>query len=377
MVASSHSEYSHSSPSSPSSPSLRDVSRALYSSLGLPISSELSLTPSQGIEILFLIDGLGAQSLLQHAQWAPNITSMTSLGKLASEFPSTTATSVTSIGTGLHPAEHGMLGYTVRIPYSDNRLLNALKWDSRVDPVIWQPHQTLFEIGKKQGISAFNISAERYAGTGFTEAALRGATFLGANTFDRMIEQLRFAMKSSPTFIYLYINDIDAAGHEFGVGSQEWIDALVLADDFVGILKENLPTGARLTLTADHGMLNAQEKIMIDGELIRDVTLIGGEPRARHIYVEPGREKYVQSKWHEALGKKVDVLLKSEALDSALFGANASPQSIDRMGDLIAIPQDQIVLIEPARKHLEGAMVGHHGGLTEIERAIPLFSFQT
>jgi len=85
----------------------------------------------------------------------------------------------------------------------------------------------------------------------------------------------------------------------------------------------------------------------------------------------------VQSKWHETLGKKADVLLKSEALESALFGANASPQSIDRMGDVIAIPQDQIVLIEPARKHLEGAMVGHHGGLTEIERAIPLFSFQT
>ena len=124
-------------------------------------------------------------------------------------------------------------------------------------------------------------------------------------------------------------------------------------------------------------MLNAQEKIFIDGELIRDVTLIGGEPRARHIYVEPGREQYVQSKWHEALGKKVEVLLKSQALESNLFGANATSQSIDRMGDVIAIPRDQIVLIEPARKHLEGAMVGHHGGLTEIERAIPLFSFQT
>ena len=356
---------------------LRDVSRALYSSLGLPISSQISLAPSRGIEILFLIDGLGAHSLAQFAQWAPNISSMTSLGELNSEFPSTTATSLTSVGTGLQPAEHGMLGYTVRIPYSDNRLLNALKWDSRVDPVIWQSRQTLFEQGAKIGINSFNISAERYAGSGFTEAALRGATFLGANTFDRMIEQLRVAMAKSPTFIYLYINDVDAAGHEFGVGSQEWIDALVLADDFVGILKENLPSKARLTVTADHGMLNVQEKIMIDGQLIRDVSLIGGEPRARHIYVAQGRERFVQSTWQEVLGDKVSVLLKEHALESELFGANASSQSVDRMGDLIAIPSDQSVLIEPARKHLEGAMVGHHGGLTEIERAIPLFSFQT
>lgn len=356
---------------------LRDVSRSLFASLGLPISSQISLAPSQGIEILFLIDGLGAHSLAQFAHWAPNISTMTSLGELNTEFPSTTATSLTSVGTGLHPAEHGMLGYTVRIPYSDNRLLNALKWDSRVDPVIWQSHHTLFEQGAAIGINSFNISAERYAGSGFTEAALRGATFLGANTFERMIEQLRVAMGKSPTFIYLYINDIDAAGHEFGVGSQEWIDALVLADDFVGILKENLPSNARLTLTADHGMLNAEEKIMIDGELMRDVTLIGGEPRARHIYVAEGKELYVQSKWHEALGSRVDVLLKNQALESQLFGPNATSQSVDRMGDLIAIPCDQSVLIEPARKHLEGAMVGHHGGLTEIERAIPLFSFQT
>lgn len=357
--------------------SLRDVSRALYSSLGLPISAELSLSPSQGIEILFLIDGLGAQSLVEYAQWAPNITTMVSLGKLSSEFPSTTATSLTSMGTGLTPAEHGMLGYTVRIPYSDNRLLNALKWDSRVDPVMWQPHQTLFEIGSKQGITAFNISAERYAGTGFTEAALRGATFLGANTFERMIKQLRVAMKSTPTFIYLYINDIDAAGHEFGVGSQEWIDALVLADDFVGTLKENLPSEARLTVTADHGMLNADEKIMIDGALMRDVVLIGGEPRARHIYVADDRAERVQGVWQEKLGESVVALLKSQALERQLFGAHPSPEAIERMGDVIAIPGEQIVLIEPARKHLEGAMVGHHGGLTEIERAIPLFSYQT
>lgn len=356
---------------------LRDVSRALFSSLGAPVSSPISISASRGIEILFLIDGLGANSLATYSEYAPNITSMSNLGSLQCQFPSTTATSLTSIGTGLHPAEHGMLGYTVRIPYSDNRLLNALKWDSRVDPVIWQSHQTLFELGATCGINSFNISAERYAGSGFTEAALRGALFLGANTFDRMIEQLHVAMREEPAFIYLYINDIDAAGHESGVGSNQWLDALTLADDFVGILKEKLPSRARLTITADHGMLNVGEKIMIDGKLSNDVTLIGGEPRARHIYVTEGREKYVESIWREVLGPKVDIYLKSEALTANLFGANPTPATIDRMGDLIVIPRDEIVLIEPARKHLEGAMVGHHGGVTEIEKSIPLFSFQT
>ncbi len=364
-------------PPSVGSFTLSEVSRALFAALGLPISSQLLLPQSPGVEILFLIDGLGAKSLAQYHDAAPNISSMETVADLRSEFPSTTATSLTSVGTGLHPAEHGMLGYTVRIPYSDNRLLNALKWDSRVDPVIWQSRATLFEQGAKLGINSFNISAERYAGTGFTEAALRGATFLGANTFDRMIEQLRIATKKQPTFIYLYINDIDAAGHEFGVGSQEWLDALTMADDFVGLVKENLPSGARFTITSDHGMLNAKEQVFIDGALAQDVTLIGGEPRARHIYVDEGRLHHVHNTWREELGARADIVLKDEAVASELFGPHPTQQSLDRMGDLIVIPHDEIVLIEPARKNMEGAMIGHHGGLTEIERSIPLVSFQT
>lgn len=356
---------------------LSEVSRALFAALGLPIESKLPLSQSPGVEILFLIDGLGALSLAEFHSFAPNISSLESVANLTSEFPSTTATSLTSVGTGLQPAEHGMLGYTVRIPYSDNRLLNALKWDSRVDPVIWQSRATLFEQGAKFGIESFNISAERYAGSGFTEAALRGATFLGANTFDRMIDHLRIATKKRPTFIYLYINDIDAAGHEFGVGSEEWLEALTMADDFVGLVRANLPAGVRFTITSDHGMLNAQEKIMIDGELMRDVILVGGEPRARHIYIAEGRELQVQSTWQQRLEEKAEVLLKSQAIEQHLFGAKPTPQTLERMGDLVVLARDELVLIEPARKHLEGAMVGHHGGATDIERSIPLVSFQT
>ncbi|MFZ9927385.1 MAG: alkaline phosphatase family protein, partial [Candidatus Nanopelagicaceae bacterium] len=109
-MSSAHPEFTDSTSATSSSFSLKDVSRAIYQSLGLPLTAPISLTPSKGIEILFLIDGLGEQSLMEYAQWAPNISSMVSLGNLSSEFPSTTATSLTSVGTGLTPAEHGMLG---------------------------------------------------------------------------------------------------------------------------------------------------------------------------------------------------------------------------------------------------------------------------
>ena len=57
--------------------------------------------------------------------------------------PSTTATSLTSLGTALPPGAHGLVGFTSRIPGTDD-LLNALAWSKSVDPVEWQPHPTAF-----------------------------------------------------------------------------------------------------------------------------------------------------------------------------------------------------------------------------------------
>ena len=42
------------------------------------------------------------------------------------------------------------------------------------------------------------------------------------------------------------------------------------------------------------------------------------------------------------------------------------------MGGLIAIAHGGLVLIDPARANLEGAMVGHHGGTTDLETFVPL-----
>jgi hypothetical protein len=44
------------------------------------------------------------------------------------------------------------------------------------------------------------------------------------------------------------------------------------------------------------------------------------------------------------------------------------------MGDLIAIPHGGLVLLDPERADKEGAMVGHHGGVSEIESTVALLS---
>ena len=44
----------------------------------------------------------------------------------------------------------------------------------------------------------------------------------------------------------------------------------------------------------------------------------------------------------------------------------------DRVGDIVAVVNDNSILIDPAREKLESAMVGHHGALTDVETTVPL-----
>ena len=75
--------------------------------------------------VVFLVDGLGARLLQRHADAAPFLSSLLDRDTGTAGVPSTTATSLTSLGTGLVPGAHGLVGFTTRMPGTD-KLLNAL-----------------------------------------------------------------------------------------------------------------------------------------------------------------------------------------------------------------------------------------------------------
>lgn len=354
---------------------LSEITPAIFGSLGLSqYESRLGKSPA-GREVLFLIDGFGAHALDDYPDLMPNIMQGKSFGDVTTAFPSTTSTSLATLLTGAMPNEHGMLGYTVRIPNTQGRVLNALKWDERVDPHIWQPKETFFEIGARSGINVFHVAAKRYEGSGFTRAVFRGAKYRGANLYPDLVSETADALKDTPAFIYLYVNDLDVAGHVAGYGSSKWLEALQMIDNLVGQLRAKLPKGTRLWITGDHGMLNVGSKIVIgrDNLLNTEISTIAGEPRARHIYLaRPEINNEIGDLWRSELGDKATVYTKNAIIESGLFG-NPMPENFaDRIGDLVVIVNDNSILIDPAREKLESAMVGHHGGLTDIEKSVPL-----
>ena len=332
-----------------------------------------------GRELLFLIDGFGFDTLSQYADVMPTMSRMFNHGLVQTSFPSTTATSLATLTTGELPGVHGMLGYTVQVPRSGGRLLNALKWDERVDPENWQPVETLFQRAAKVGISVTHVAAKRYENSGFTRAVFRGAEYKGANVVADLVSETKQALQKTPSFVYLYVNDLDNAGHSDGVGSDKWIAALSAIDQMVSQLMKEVPKGTRIWVTSDHGMINVEEKIIIgqDNPLLTGVSVIAGEPRARHLYLENDSVQArsdAASLWQQYLQEKALVLTREQAISSDLFGAQLSADAVDRMGEVIAIARGGLVLLDPERAEKEGAMVGHHGGDSEIESQVGLLT---
>ncbi len=334
-----------------------------------------------GREILFLIDGFGADVLESYADHMPTISRLAKHAIVSTSFPSTTATSLATLTTGTLPGVHGMLGYTVQVPRSGGRILNALKWDERVDPIVWQPVPTLFERAMAEGINVSHVAAKRYENSGFTRAVFRGAEYRGANVVTDLVAQAKEALRKTPSFVYLYMNDLDVAGHSDGVGSDKWLAALVMIDQMLANLMKEVPQGTRIWLTSDHGMINVGEKIImgVDNPLLENISVIGGEPRARHLYLNSTHDSdqariSVASIWQEYLGNRVDVFTREQAVAKNLFGDVVSAESLDRMGEIIAVAKGAVVLIDPMRVDKEGSMVGHHGADSEIETQVGLLT---
>ena len=354
---------------------LSHLTNSIFSALNVADTTDyLALKQANMRECLILIDGMGQDAVNKYGDQFPIFEELKNVRTIYTNFPSTTATSLSTLGTGVLPGVHGMLGYTVRVPRSDNRLLNALKWDERVDPVMWQKVPTLFERAVLAGVSVTHVAAKRYEGSGFTQAALRGAKYVGANGIDEMATAVSSALVPQPSFVYTYLNTLDSAGHSDGVGSDKWLTALAQISEFITKVKESVPTGTRIWITSDHGMVNSTKQIILgqDNDLLEDVLLIGGEPRARHIYINEGAQEETIAKWRQFLGNSAKVFSKSEAIADGLFGPVVSEDASERMGDLIAIANDDLILIDPDRVKEESLMVGHHGGITDIEVEIPL-----
>jgi hypothetical protein len=361
---------------------LADLSSSILASLdpGSPPSQNvLGLAPVQRA-CLLIVDGLGWELLRDHPAAAPFLSELARNSKpITAGFPSTTVTSLGSICTGRPPGQHGILGYQVLIP-GENRLLNGLRWDSRVDPLRWQPLPTIYERATQAGIAAVHVAQGSFRGTGLTVATMRGADFRPADSMGALSAQAAAALAGNGrAYVSVYHGDLDGTGHVFGVASDAWYNHLAHVDKLAEQLASALPSGTCLYVTADHGMVDIgpEDKVDVDAipELRAGLALLGGEPRARHLYARPGAAADVLATWREVLGERAWVLSREDAVKEGWFGPVADAM-MARIGDVVAAPAGSVALVATKAEPRESALVGMHGSLTPSEQFVPALMFR-
>ncbi|MFI9274740.1 alkaline phosphatase family protein [Kitasatospora sp. NPDC052896] len=362
--------------------SLSDLLPSVAAGLGVAgFTSTLPIAPADRV-CVFLVDGLGWELIRRHPEYAPFLTSLlpSSLGRtgqpLTAGFPSTTATSLASVGTGLPPGLHGLAGYTVAIP-GRNQLMNQLRWQPPVEPREWQPYPTVFEQVHAAGVLACQVSSPLFAQTPLTQIALSGGEFLGRTTGEeRMDLAARQLAAADRTLVYTYVSELDGMGHRYGVDSDEWRMMLNTVDRLVQRLAEQLPPRSALYVTADHGMIDIAPEDRIDfdedWELSAGVALLGGEGRARHVYAVPGAAADVHTVWSEVLGDRMWVATRDQAIAAGWFGPVVDDRVYHRIGDVVAAARDDLAVIASRNEPGESTMVGLHGSMTAVEQLVPL-----
>lgn len=368
------------------SASLSDLLPSVLASLGIAEEAGVLALPETARAVVLLVDGLGAELLRRHADEAPFLSSLGSR-PLTAGFPATTVTSLASLGTGLPPGEHALTGYTSWVE-EVGATVGWLGWapvgggaDLREElvPEQVQPRPTAFERGQAAGVEVTLAAPAHFEGSGLTRAVLRGGTYRGAVTpGDAIATAVEGSRRGARSLVYCYTPDLDLTGHVRGVDSEAWRAQLRLVDGFAEELAARLPAGTVLHVTADHGMVDVPDEDKVDAdampELLEDVRVLAGEPRARHVHAEPGAEVDVLQRWQALLGDRMWIGTGSDAVALGLLGPVVTTHARARTGDVVAISTGATCVVRREREAFFSGLLGQHGALTPDELLVPLLS---
>jgi hypothetical protein len=346
-----------------------------------PMGLAGQLTGVRRVGVL-LVDGLGHQQLETAAPVAPVLGDAVAgrLGELraiTAAFPSTTPVGLATLGTGAPPGAHGLLGFTVNVP-GTRRVLTHIAWWDDPDPRRWQPVATQFMHAAAAGVAVSVASRSEFAGSGLTDAAYRGASYLPADTPEALAARMRAALVDAdgPTLVYGYHPDLDKAGHMYGVDSARWRAEATVVDRLLAELVDGLPADAALVVTADHGQVDVPDShrwdLDTDPRLAAGLDVVAGEPRVRYLHTRPGAAGDVIATWREVLGEAAWVATRQEAVAAGWFGP-VPEEHLSRVGDVVVVCRDRYAVLASGHETAHvSRLVAFHGSWTAAEMLVPL-----
>jgi predicted AlkP superfamily pyrophosphatase or phosphodiesterase len=320
--------------------------------------------------VLLVIDGLGWTQMLDRRHLTPTLTSLVG-GPVTTVAPSTTATALTSITTGLPPGEHGVVGYRMAV---DGEVLNVLRWSTATGDARQSIPPT-----KIQNRPCFGsqrtpaVTRAEFETSGFTLAHLDQVRFTGYRTLGTFTSEIVRLAKAGEPLVYAYYEGLDKVSHEYGLGEQydeelRWIDHLVAR------LLEALPAGTVLLVTADHGQVEVGENVLdLPGDVLSHVAMQSGEGRFRWLHARSGRTTALYEAATGLLGEHAWIRTRADAIAEGWYGPVVTDAAAGRLGDVLLAARSDVAFNDPndtGPYHL----IGRHGSLTEAEMLVPLLA---
>jgi hypothetical protein len=331
--------------------------------------------PAHGAKavVLFVVDGLGWNQLLSRRHLAPTLAAMPG-GPIHAVAPTTTATSLTSIATGLTPAEHGIVGYRVAV---HGEILNVLRWSTpagdaraRIDPHDFQHHRAF--LGEKIPV----VGRREFEGSGFTRAHLDGSRIVGYRMPSSIPVEVQRLLQEGERFVYAYYDGVDKVAHEYGFGPH--YDAEVAtADRLVADVLAIAPDGVAVVVTADHGQVQVGAAIREpQPAVLQGVRFQSGEGRFRWYHTRAGAAADVEAAATAAFGDVARVVTVAEVLDERWLGPRITDTARSRLGDVAIVAHAPVSFHDPADTG-PVELICRHGSLTADEILVPLLATRT
>jgi predicted AlkP superfamily pyrophosphatase or phosphodiesterase len=320
--------------------------------------------------VLLVIDGLGWDHLQERRHVAPTMAAMTGRA-ITTVAPSTTATALTSIATGLAPGEHGVIGYRINV---GGEILNVLRWTTpRGDARLRIPPTTFQKAASFASQHPPIVTKAEFYKGGFSGAHLEGTRFHGYRCQSTMLTELRRLLRSNEPFIYTYYDGPDKVSHEYGLG--EYFDAEVAATDrLIADIIAELPPGAVLVVTADHGQVHTGDALYeLPADVLEHVAVQSGEARLRWLHARGGRTGALLEAVEHHFGDLAWIRTRAQVIDEQWFGPHITVEGASRLGDVAMAANGVHAFVDPADTG-PYKLIGRHGSLTRAEMLVPLLA---
>ncbi len=314
--------------------------------------------------VLMVFDAMGSRNL-------PDMISEDSflrrhmLAEISSVFPPTTTAATTTLESGLAPAEHSWLGWSLHFPEVNdnvNIFINTNDYDETVAEYnvanTYIPYKNVVEkINEIPGARAESVS---YFGSYHVESLeelLKGVETLCG--------------EEGRHYLYTYWHEPDNCMHQYGVTSEEAIAWVERINDEIEELSTKLKDTI-LLIVADHGQVDSHNKFIGNYLDILDTLkwLPSIEARALAFHVKDGRENDFEKAFLKHFGEDYLLLTKQEVMEKQLFGAgNLHPRFEEFLGDYLAVAVNHVSVFNTV-SHAE-KFIGVHAGMTDQEMLVP------